>query len=82
MSKAEWRDRDFDKHEHPPQYDYVTFKELVLPSGDVIARIEQFVYPNHTGPFYATTPNDRSGPLTSYEAARQWAEARTGNKPN
>lgn len=82
MSKAEWRDRDFVKYEYPPQHDYVMFKELALSSGDVIARIEQFVYPNHIGPFYATTSNERSGPLNSYEAARQWCEARSGNKPN
>lgn len=78
--KAEWRDRDFTKHQHPPKEDYVIFKELALPNGDVIARIEQFVSNDYV--FYATTINDRSGALTSYEYARQWAEAKSGNKVN
>ena len=80
MTKAEWKDRDFAKHDHPPERDYVLFKELTLPDGGVIARIEQFRINDRV--FYATTPNERSGPCTSYEFARQWAEARSGNKVN
>ena len=80
MSKAEWRDRDFKKHKHPPKDSYVMFKELALPNGDVIARIEQFVTSDHC--FYATTPNDRSGCCSSYDWARQWCETMTGNKVN
>lgn len=80
MIKAEWKDRDFRKHAHPPKDDYEVFKELTLPCGGVVARIEQFT----TNPrcFYATTPDERSGCMTSYEYARQWCEAKSGNKVN
>jgi hypothetical protein len=78
--KAEWRDRDFEKHPHPPKEDYFTFKELTLPDGNVIARIEQFTTNERC--FYANTANDRSGCLSNYDWARQWCETATGNKVN
>lgn len=78
--KAEWQDRDFEKYKHPPKEDYLIFKELALKNGDVIARIEQFKSNDRC--FYATTPNDRSGCLNNYEAARQWCEHNSGNKLN
>lgn len=78
--KAEWRDRDFGKHPHPPRESYVLFKELALPGGGVIARIEQLAGNPYC--FYANTLNDRSGCMGSYELARQWCEAKTGNKVN
>lgn len=80
MSKAEWRDRDFERKEHPPRESYVMFKELTLPDGSVIARIERFVTNDRC--FYASTPNDRSGCLSNYDWARQWCETVTGNKVN
>ena len=67
--KAEWRKRDFKKYKHPPEKDYVLFEELTLPDGGVIARIEQFKMSDFC--FYATTPINRSGCLSSHEAARQ-----------
>jgi hypothetical protein len=77
--KAEWKKRDFNKHPHPPQDSYELFEELTFSNGDVIARIEQF----KSSPlcYYATTPNERSGCLRSYEWARQWCEAKTNNRP-
>jgi len=80
MSKAEWRKRDFAKCPHPPADNYQEFLELALPDGGVIARIECF----RSSPtvFYATTPQERSGPLRSQDWARQWCETRTGNKVN
>lgn len=78
--KAEWRDRDFKKNKHPPKEDYLTFKELYLKGTGVIARIEQFM--SNEKCFYATTLNDRSGCLGSYDWARQWCETKTGNKIN
>lgn len=79
--KAQWRDKDWKKSEHPErQRDYEMFKELTLPDGSVIARIEQFAINPHC--FYATTPNDRSGCLRSLDWARQWCETKTGNKVN
>lgn len=80
MVKAEWRDRDFTKYNHPPQESYVMFKELVDKHGGVIARIEQFVTNDRC--FYATTPDDRSGCLSNYDWARQWCETKTMNKVN
>lgn len=80
IDKAEWKDRDFNKHFHPPERDYIIFKELTLPDGGVIARIEQFAMNDRC--FYATTPIERSGCLNNYEAARQWCEAKSGNKVN
>ena len=78
--KAEWRDRDFAKQDYPPQRDYVVFKELALPDGRVIARIEQFAMNDRC--FYATTPGERSGCLRDYESARAWCEFHSGNKVN
>jgi hypothetical protein len=80
MSKAEWRDRDFKKHAHPPKEYYVMFEELFLPGVGVIARIEQFKTNDRC--FYATTPNSRSGCLSDYEYAKQWCEHNSGNKVN
>lgn len=77
---AEWKDRDFKLNSHPPEIDYILFKELTLPDGGVIARIEQFTY--NESCFYATTPNERSGCLNSFEYAKQWCEAKSGNKVN
>lgn len=78
--KAEWRDRDFKLEPDPPKRDYVIFKELYLKDVGVIARIEQFCMNDRC--FYATTPNDRSGCLKDYEAARQWCEHHSNNKVN
>lgn len=78
--KAEWRKRDFKAHPHPPERDYVTFDELTLPDGSVIAKIEQFAMSDHC--FYANTANERSGCLSNYQWARQWCETKTGNKVN
>ncbi len=78
--KAEWKDRDFKRFKHPPQDSYVTFKELTLLNGSVIARIEQFKL--NPSCFYASTSNNRSGCLGSYDWARQWCETKTNNKVN
>jgi hypothetical protein len=80
MSKAEWKDRDFNKNTYPPENAYVMFKELTLLNGDVIARLEVFV--NKPTCFYVSTPNDRGGWLPTEDLARQWCETKTGNKVN
>jgi|HubBroStandDraft_3_1064219.scaffolds.fasta_scaffold05794_9 hypothetical protein len=78
--KAEWQKRNFKTNPFPPEHDYVTFEELTLPDGSVIARIEQFTANDHC--FYANTADERSGCLGSYQWAKQWCETKTGNKVN
>ena len=77
--KAEWRDKDMSESPWDERaHDYELFKELVLPDGGVIARIECFAMNPRC--FYATTPTERSGCLGSFDWARQWCETKTGNK--
>jgi hypothetical protein len=79
--KADWREKDMTK---PPwnerAKDYDLFLELAFPDGGVIARIEQFKANPRC--FYANTPDQRSGCLGTLEWAKQWCEAKTGNRPN
>lgn len=79
--KAEWRDFNFKKSKHPErEQDYASCVELILPSGDRIAVIEQFN--NNPQCFYANVEGARSGCLGSLDYARQWCETKTGNKVN
>ena len=79
--KAEWRSRDFTRSQYPERInDYIRYDELVMPDGNVIATIEQFKSNDRC--FYANTDEHRSGCVVSYEIARQWCEAKTGNKVN
>lgn len=81
MAKAEWRDYDWSKSPHPEREpDYMRYQELVAPDGGVIGRIAQFEVNDQC--FYATTPTERSGCLSSEDWARQWCETRIGNKVN
>lgn len=82
--KAEWRPLDWTKSLHPErEKDYELFEILVTPNGRIIAQIEQFKSKPHV--FYANTlgvNGERKGPSFSYEFAKQWCEAKTGNKVN
>jgi hypothetical protein len=84
--KAIWRKKDWSKSEYPErETSYELFEELVDEFG-VIATIEQFAVNPRC--FYANFGYrsdqglTRSGCLGSHEWARQWCEAKTGNKVN
>ena len=84
--KAEWRKKDWSRSQHPERReDYLLFEELADEFG-VTATIEQFA--SNPRCFYANYGYrsdeglKRSGCLGSHEWARQWCEAKTGNKVN
>ena len=82
--KAEWKPLSWKGSAHPErEHDYLLFEILVTPHGRIIAQIEQFAMNERC--FYANTlgiNGERSGCLGTHEWARQWCEAKTGNKVN
>lgn len=79
--KAEWKKIDWSKHPNPErQQDYISYEALEDKDGNWLATIEQFVGNEYC--FYANTSNMRSGCIKTYELAKQWCEAKTGNKVN